>query len=161
MTDPAACLLPSSDLPAHSPSEAAAKAGEGRLFASLSARRSTYRAASAASDVVGDSGKKFGALESAVAIIAELEKPQCVCHVGLRSDLEHDRFRAPRESASEAGLDQGLRDGPRVHDVRLGVEVDVPELFFAEVEVGAVDLSFIAQQPVRPRVNARPLRERL
>ena len=57
---------------------------------------------------------------------------------------------------SVARLTPCRSEGARHGDVRFGVEMQMPELPLADVEVGAVDDRFVAELPMRARLDGCP-----
>lgn len=95
------------------------------------------------------------------SIVGELEQGEGCLDIALGSDREHhervtipERLCAPCRDECRAEL---LADG----NMRLTAQVDVADLVLLNVEVGAIDLLLITQQPMGSSVHVGPGGKRL
>ena len=108
-----------------------------------------------------NAGQELRLRRPAEPIVGKAEQTERMLDVRGAAHAEHDEARAPAKRLRDASAGQRLAKRPRHRDVRLAVEVQMTELLLADIEVGAVDLALVAEEPVRARVDRGPARERL
>jgi hypothetical protein len=81
----------------------------------------------------------------AASVVAQLKEPERVLDIRGPIDCEDDNASAPFEPMSKARLDQQVDDDSRQDDVSFRIKMNVPDLLFPEVEVGAVDLAVVSK----------------